>query len=109
MKCNRIFKVQPDKEDFINFLKEISNNDKNTFVFYDELYKKTKIIIDKYFLDLKNNYHNSKVDYITDINFNKCITLIKQICKINNINFKSKRKYFNNSYKIYYHFELSGN
>ena len=77
MKCNRIFKVQPDKEDFINFLKEISNNDKNTFVFYDELYKKTKIIIDKYFLDLKNNYHNSIVDYITYINFNKCITLIK--------------------------------
>lgn len=108
MKCNRIFKVKPDKEQFIDFLKEICIIENKNFIFYDELYKKSKTVIDKYFLDLKNNYHNSKLEYIKDINFNKCITLIKQICKINDIEFTSKRKYFNNTYKIYYNFILSG-
>ena len=108
MKCNRIFKVQPNKENFIIFLKEITISDNNVFVFYDELYKKSKIIIDKYFFELKDNYHNSKLEYISNINFNKCITLIKQLCKVNNIDFTSKRRYFNNSYKIYYSFILSG-
>ena len=108
MSCSRIFKVNPDKEKFIIFLKEICLSESNNLIFYDELYKKSKLSIDKYFLDLKNNYHNSKIEYITDINFNKCITLIKQICKINDIEISSKRRYFNNTYKIYYNFTLSG-
>jgi hypothetical protein len=109
MNFKKIFRELPDKNIFLKFLKDICVVESNNYLFYDELYKKNKVIIDKYFFELKNNYLVSKYNYILDINFNKCITVLKQICKLNNITYDSTRKYYNNTYKIYYKFKLNNN
>ena len=106
MKYKKIFKKNPDKTDFVNMLNKVCMIDNRKYIIYDELYKKNMTIIHSYISELKNNYHISKQDYLEDINFKKCITIIKQICNVNNIGCDNKRKYQNNSYKIYYIFSL---
>ena len=106
MKYKNIFKKNPDKTDFVNMLKKVSMIDNRNYILYDELYIKNMNVIHSYIYELKNNYHISKQAYLDDINFKKSVTIIKQICKVHHIGMSSKRKYQNNSYKIYYIFSL---
>ena len=106
MNYKSVFKILPDKLEFEIMLKNITMLDNRKYIIYDELYKKNMTIIHSYISELKDNYHISKQDYLTNINFKKCVTIIKQICKIHGIECESKRKYQNNSYKIYYLFTL---
>ena len=106
MKYKNIFKNNPDKTDFVNMLKNVCMIDNRKYILYDELYKKSMTTIHSYISELKNNYHISKQSYLEDINFKKCVTIIKQICKTHDIEWSTKRKYQNNSYKIYYIYSL---
>ena len=106
MNYKKIFKKNPDKIGFVNMLKKVCMIDNRKYIFYDELYKKNITIVHSYITELKNNYHISKQHYLEDINFKKCITVIKQICKLHTVGCDNKRKYQKNSYKIYYIFSL---
>jgi hypothetical protein len=106
MNYKKIFKSIPDKDRFVQLLLTINMVDNNKYIFYDELYKKEENYINDYFFTIKNNYHNSKREFIDDLNFKKCMTAIKQLCRIHDIEYINKRKYFNNTYKIYYIFGL---
>jgi len=106
MKYKKIFKKVPDKDMFVQLLQNINMVDNNIYIFYDELYKKNKDYIKDYFFMIKDNYHESKKGFIDDLNFKKSMTAIKQLCRIHNIEYINKRRYFNNTYKIYYIFSL---
>jgi hypothetical protein len=80
--------------------------DNRKYVIYDELYKKYNNTIDSYILEIKHNYHISKRTYLENINYQRFITIIKQLCKLHGISWESKRIYQNNTYKIFYIFCL---
>ena len=49
--------------------------------------------------DLKDCYHTSKVHYLTICNkYNKFLTIIRQICKYNNIEYNIKITYERSKY-----------
>ena len=106
MKYKKIFKTNPSKNVFITTLKECSMINNKKYIFYDELYKKNSQLIKNYVLTLKDNYHISKHNYLENIDFKKCITVIKQISSLYDITIETNRVYQNNSYKIYYIFSI---
>ena len=106
MNYKKIFKDIPDKDNFVQLLQNINIVDNNIYIFYDELYKKNKDCIEDYFFMIKDNYQDSKKGFMDDLNFKKSMTAIKQICRIHDIKYINNRKYFNNTYKIYYIFTL---
>jgi hypothetical protein len=106
MNYKKTFKTYPEKGDFTIMLKNNCMIDSNKYIFYDELYKKNITTINNYLLTLKENYHKSKQSYLENLNFKKCITIIKQISNIYDISIETKRIYQNNTYKIYYIFSL---
>ena len=59
----------------------------------------------KNFLEkIESYYHNSKKYYVTrKLNYSKFITIIRQICKHNNILYTSKIKYDKSNYDIIYY------
>ena len=55
---------------------------------------------------LKEKYKRSKYFYLERENtYNNLLTIIRQLCKKNNINYKSKIKYDKNKYNIIYYIE----
>lgn len=53
---------------------------------------------------IKDNYYLSKKNYVTRrLDYSKFITIIRQICKSNNINFTSKIIYDKSDYDIVYY------
>jgi len=54
--------------------------------------------------EIQNNYFESKKYYVTrKLDYNKFTTIIRHICKANNINFTSKIKYDKSQYEILYY------
>jgi hypothetical protein len=52
--------------------------------------------------DIKKYYHSSKQYYVTrELNYNKFITMIRQICNINNIKYFKKITYFKSRYELH--------
>lgn len=100
MKCRNI-KIPPDKNIFYSFLNSICYRENNNLIFYDELFNKNKDIIENYATIIKSHYHKSKQFYVTNIDFRKTFTFIKQLCRYFFIDFTLNRKYMNSSYKLY--------
>jgi len=56
---------------------------------------------------LKHYYYNNKKIYLErEINYKNLITIIRQICKKNNITYYKKIKYDKSNYNIVYYFEI---
>ena len=100
------------KKDFNNkiltdFLQNTSlyNNEKNCFVFNNESYKKGQLnnYIDNFLLLVKDYYIKSKQIYLERaINYKRFLTIIRQICKSQNICIEIKIKYIKSTYEIIY-------
>lgn len=56
--------------------------------------------VEPYYINSKKFYVNRKLDY------NKFLTLIRQICKFSNINYHSKISYDKSKYFIKYYIEI---
>lgn len=104
---SQIFKKTYPKESFINFIEKFAYNNNNNYYLINKSYYKRAIFLDiiKDFIhDIKDYYHVSKRKYIDNIdNYSKFITIIRQLCKINNINFASKIIYSKSTYDITYY------
>ena len=108
---SQIFKKIYPKESLINFISKFAynnnNNNNNNYYLINKSYYKRAIFIDiiKDFVDdIKDYYHVSKRKYIENVdNYSKFITIIRQLCKINNINFVSKIIYSKSTYDITYY------
>jgi len=104
---SQIFKKTYPKESFINFIEKFAYNNNNNYYLINKSYYKRAIFLDiiKDFIDdIKDYYHVSKCKYIDNVdNYSKFMTIIRQLCKINNINFASKIIYSKSTYDITYY------
>ena len=91
-----------------NILYDISNH-----ILYDFLniycikqYEFNNNIIEFYNI-LKNHYYSNKTIYLErEINYKNFITVIRQICKKNNISYIKKIKYDKSNYNIVYYIQI---
>ena len=59
---------------------------------------------------IKQYYHKSKLYYVErELTYSKFITLLRQICKCNNISYTSKIKYDKSTYDIFYYIYKNNN
>ena len=103
-----IFKEDISNELLYNFLK-IHCRIENKYYILDKLnYKKYEYNnqIDILKNELNDKYKESKKLYLERENsYNNLLTIIRQICKKNNIKYVSKIKYDKNNYSIIYYIE----
>ena len=101
----QIFKNVYPKESLIQFIKKFAYKNNNYYLINKSYYKRAIFldIINNFLLDIKPYYHISKYKYINNVdNYSKFMTVIRQLCKINNINFVSKIIYTKSTYDINY-------
>jgi len=103
---SQIFKNQISSELLFDLLEKICSKTENYYVFNKIAYKKGEFLnLLQPFLDvLLPNYHNSKQFYVTrKRTYNSFITIIRQLCKLNSINYTSYISYTKSTYDIVYH------
>ena len=103
----QIFKTIIEPNILWKFLEE--NGEVNEeYIFFDKvLYKKAvfKETIEPFIKSLTEHYHESKKHYVTrKMDYNKFITVLRQLCNINDIKYTTKMIYNNSSYEIVYTF-----
>lgn len=77
----------------------------NTFVFNKEAYKRASLNHSMtFFLDvILDYYHVSKKNYALNcVNYNKFLTILRQVCKLHSIQFDKHTTYFRSSHVISY-------
>tara|TARA_Y100000816_G_scaffold215048_1_gene160252 strand:- start:617 stop:952 length:336 start_codon:yes stop_codon:yes gene_type:complete len=96
-----------------DFLDLYSLKEDNFYIFNKSIFKQYEFnninhnIIDDFYKNLKKFYYPKKIFYLErPINYNNLITIIRQICKKNNIKYLKKIKYDKSNYNIVYYFEI---
>ena len=108
MKFIEIYEPYPDRFAFELLLTSVFMKDNlKSFVFYDELYIKHKFNIDEFLSCQYENMIEKKKERFNNISYQDVIYIFRNICLYYSIPFSSKRKYFNNTYKVYYFVKLS--
>ena len=103
---NQLFKEKYPKENLIEFIKKFAFKTNNYYLISKSYYKKALFldIIPSFILDVKPYYHTSKCRYVNNVDtYSKFITIIRQLCRINNINYVSKIIYTKSTYDINYY------
>lgn len=103
---SQLFKNQIPREFLFDLLKIICENNNKYYVLNKISYKKAEYenLLNPFLEKLKEYYFESKQFYITrKQNYNTFITLIRQICRQNNINYTSNIKYNRSTYDMIYH------
>ena len=102
----QLFKKIYPKEDLITFIKKFAFYNDKYYLINKSYYKRAVFldIINGFLNDVKSYYHLSKQKYVNNVdNYSKFMTVIRQLCKINNINFVSKIIYAKSTYNINYY------
>lgn len=85
-------------------------NEENNYYFINDIIFKQHIFnnkIQNILYELKNFYYNTKIKYIENgIKYKGFVTILRQLCKLWNISYKSKIKYNKNNYNIEYYFYI---
>jgi hypothetical protein len=107
---SQIFKEHLPNEVIFKLLDDIAVKSDKYYVLNNNSYKKgmfNNIIID-FINQCMPHYHISKQKYLErKINYNSFITIIRQICKFNNIIYTSQIKYDKCTYDIVYYIYFS--
>tara|TARA_Y100000389_G_scaffold128777_1_gene126230 strand:+ start:135 stop:596 length:462 start_codon:yes stop_codon:yes gene_type:complete len=106
----QLFKKNISNERFYNFLQgfceEETINQTKYFVLSKTAYKKLKYknLLEPFCEEMKGYYHHSKSKYVDNVKtFNKFVTIIRQICTVNDIVYISKAIYIKSVYEpVYY-------
>tara|TARA_B110000305_G_C19413442_1_gene626718 strand:+ start:627 stop:953 length:327 start_codon:yes stop_codon:yes gene_type:complete len=104
-----IFKEDISNDILYNFLKLHCIIENKYYILDKKIYKKYEYNkqIDLLKNELKEKYKSSKNFYLQRENsYNNLLTIIRQICKKNNINYKSEIKYDKNNYSIIYYIKM---
>ena len=96
-----------------NFLEKVCNKyidaSNNYFIIDNTCFKKIEYyqILDDFKKDIEPYYINSKKFYLNrKLDYNKFLTIIRQICKFSNIYYYSKISYDKSKYFIYYYIKI---
>ena len=103
---SQIFKKIYPKESLIEFIDKFAYKCNNYYIINKAYYKRAVFlnIIKDFIDDIKDYYHASKSKYLENVNsYSKFMTIIRQMCKINEINFISKIIYSKSTYDIIYY------
>jgi hypothetical protein len=104
---NQIIK---NKIDFFNeFIISIGTLENNYVIMNETIFKKAEYnnLIKPFFDKLIPHYHKSKHFYLTrEINYSSFITVLRQICKSNDVHYTSILKYSKSSHYIEYYFHV---
>lgn len=104
---NQIIK---SKIDFLNeFIINIGTIESNRVVINETNYNKAKYngLIQPFLLKLYPFYHTSKLFYINrEITYTGFITILRQICKKNEVLYESKIKYTKSTHYLEYYFHV---
>lgn len=105
---SQIFKNKIPNELLFSFLEKVKSNDDETnmIVINNDSYKRSilKNELNDFLKSILNYYHISKQNYVTrKMSYSKFTTIIRQICKYNQISYTSKIKYFRSTYEIIYY------
>ena len=90
---SQIFKSHIPKELLFDLLDKICMKNNNYYILNKISYKKCEFLqlLDPFYSALSEYYHVSKQFYITrKQTYSSFVTIIRQICKLNNINYISK-------------------
>jgi hypothetical protein len=107
---NQIFKTIIAPDIIWNFLKENGEETTDHFIFDKVLYKKAvfKDTIEPFVKSLVEHYHESKKHYINrKMDYNKFVTVLRQLCNSNDIAYKTQMVYNSSTYEIVYTFGKS--
>uniref|UniRef100_A0A6C0KUK4 Uncharacterized protein n=1 Tax=viral metagenome TaxID=1070528 RepID=A0A6C0KUK4_9ZZZZ len=102
----QIFKNHIPNDIFFQFLEKVCFKNINYYAFNPDSFKKGIYTEDiKKFLDFcRPYYHISKRNYIDrKLTYNSFTTIIRHICKFNDICFTSEIKYDKSDYSIFYY------
>lgn len=103
---SQIFKKIVDKQILFDFLDIISiNKTDNKYVFSNSSYKKAVLnnSIQPFVDSIKENYHISKRYYLErKFSYKMLATIVRQICRSNNIYYKQNIIYAKSNYEIVY-------
>lgn len=103
---NQIFKSSPPIHILFDLCDKICSKNNNFYIFNNNSFKKINLLklLDNFLKAIKPYYHESKKYYVDrKITFSNFNTILRQICKINNIAYVNSLKYINGSYEITYH------
>jgi hypothetical protein len=106
----QLFISVPSPDLLLDFLKnnaELYNDDQYIFskiLFKQALFNNT---IEPFVKSLEQYYYESKKHYITrKMDYNKFITILRQLCNCNNITYTTKMIYNNSTYEIVYYINI---
>ena len=102
---NQIYKIIPPKELIYDFLKKSAHIEDKYYIFSKTYYKSATIkkLIQPFLNNIRKYYHSSKCFYIDRMHTYKSFaTILRQICRANEIPIHSVIKYFKSSYIIQY-------
>ena len=101
----QIFKKIFPKEQLLEFIDKFALKTDNYYLINKSYYKKAQYIniINSFIEKIKPYYHTSKIKYTENItSYSKFMTIIRQLCKINEISYVSKILYNKSTYDINY-------
>ena len=103
---SQIFKSNVPKEILMELLNNISNKNDNYYIINKTSFKKGNFLdlLETFCNDILNYYHESKKKYVTrKLTYTSFLTIIRQLCRCNNIIYTSKIQHVKSSYDIVYH------
>ena len=103
---NQIFKSKQDNKFLFDLLEKICIKNEKYYLIDKIAFKKGLLSNDikNFFTSLLSYYYTSKLYYVNrDINYNSFLTVVRQICKANEIRYISKIKYDKSKYEIIYY------
>lgn len=106
---SQLFKTRVELSVFIDFLSPICDIKEDKYIFNNESFKKANLFnkIEPFIEICRKHYHKVKQKYIDrKMSYNNLITILRQIAKSHNIEYKSNIKYSKSNYNIEYIFYI---
>lgn len=103
---NHIFKKEIQNYIIFDFLKHYCPIENDYYIFDKLIFKQYEYndLLSIFYNSIKDNYHDSKKNYLNrEKTYNNFLTILRQICKNNNIPYYSKIRYDKNKYYIIYY------
>jgi hypothetical protein len=102
----QIFKKKVPNELLFELLNNICVKSKEAYIINNISFKKGMYnnLITKFFESIRKYYHISKRKYLDKtLTYNSFITVVRQICKFNQLSYKNEIKYDRSTYEIIYY------
>ena len=103
---SQIFKTDVPVELLFDFLRKICKEESSHYLLSKVSFQQAKYheLVEPFCESLKEYYHTSKQYYVTrQLDYSKFVTIIRQICRANQVSYTSKIIYNKSSYDILYY------